>query len=157
LIHGAAGGVGHFALQFAKAEEAFVYATASSDHVARLRELGADAVIDYHARRFEDVVRDVDMVLDLIGGETQERSWAVLKAGGMMVSTIAEPRATRQASGVSFMAQPHGEQLRKIAALIELGDVKPIVQSVFPLSEAPRALELNRQGHSLGKTVLKVA
>jgi NADPH:quinone reductase-like Zn-dependent oxidoreductase len=106
-------------------------------------------------------VHDVDLVFDLVGGETQERSWAVLKRGGILVSTVSEPApgvaAARQARGVITTARPSGELLHKIGALIELGDVKPIVQSVLPLSQAPEALEANRRGHSLGKTVLRVA
>jgi NADPH:quinone reductase-like Zn-dependent oxidoreductase len=161
LIHGAAGGVGHFAVQFAKAEGAFVYATASAGHVARLRQLGADAVIDYNARPFEEVVRKLDLVLDLIGGETQQRSWAVVKPGGALVSTVAEPSAkdaaTHKARAASFMAEPNGAQLREIASLIELGEVEPIIQAVYPLSEVPAAQEISREGHSLGKIVLQVA
>jgi len=91
LIHGGSGGVGHFAVQFAKARGAQVITTASEKHVAFARDLGADQVLDYKKQRFEDVVRDVDMVFDLIAGETQDRSWRVLRKGGILVSTLAEP------------------------------------------------------------------
>jgi NADPH:quinone reductase-like Zn-dependent oxidoreductase len=160
LIHGAAGGVGHFAVQFAKARGAVVYATASGDHVARVRELGANEVIDYKVRRFEDVARDIDLVFDLIGGEIQERSWAVLKPGGIVVSTVAAPSqekaASHRARGTIFRAQPNGRQLAEIGALIDAGKVKPMVQAVFALSEAAKALQANQQGHTLGKIVLRV-
>lgn len=161
LIHGAAGGVGHFAVQFTKAIGAFAYGTASGDHVVRVRELGADEVIDYKVQRFEDVAKDVDLVLDLIGGETQERSWAVVKAGGIIVSAVTTPSqekaASHRARGTIFRTQPSGQQLAEIGALTDAGKVKPFVQAVFPLSEAAKALQTNRQGHTLGKIVLRVA
>ena len=161
LIQGAAGGVGHFAVQFAKAAGAFVYATASGDHIARLRELGADEVIDYKNRRFEDVAKDVDLVFDLIGGETQDRSWAVVKPGGMIVSTVAAPSQDRASShrarGTIYRAEPNGRQLAEIGTLIDSGKVEPIVEAVFPLPEAAKAMQANQQGHTLGKIVLQVA
>ena len=88
LIHGAAGGVGHFAVQFARWKGARVIGTASASNQSFLRELGADKVIDYRTTRFEEAVGDVDVVLDTIGGETQQRSWKVLKKGGILVATL---------------------------------------------------------------------
>ena len=97
LIHAAAGGVGHFAVQLAKWKGAKVIGTASAGNEGFLRELGADEVIDYRISRFEEAVHDVDVVLDTIGGDTQERSWQVLKKGGILVATlgISSPDAAR--------------------------------------------------------------
>ena len=112
LIHGAAGGVGHLAVQFAKARGATVFATAAAADVQFVHGLGADTVIDYQAGRFEDQASAIDLVLDLIGGETQDRSWAVLRANGIIVSTLTEPKQDLanqfRARGVRFMAQPNG-------------------------------------------------
>src|SRR6516162_10390340 len=91
LIHGGSGGVGHFAIQFAKAKGAYVITTVSEKHIKFVRELGADEVVDYKKQKFEDVAHEVDVVLDLIGGETRKRSWPVLKKGGILVSTMLEP------------------------------------------------------------------
>ena len=91
LIHGGAGGVGHMAIQFAKAKGATVFATAAADDLEFVRRLGADTAIDYKSERFEDIARDIDLVFDLVAGDTQDRSWTVLREGGIMVSTLAEP------------------------------------------------------------------
>jgi NADPH:quinone reductase-like Zn-dependent oxidoreductase len=161
LIHGGAGGVGHFAVQFAKAKGATVFATASGDHVARVRELGADTVIDYRTQRFEAIAKDIDVVLDLVAGEVQERSWAVLKPGGIIVSALAPPSpekaAAHRARGVHFRAHPDARQLSEIDALIEAGQVTVIVQATFALAEVAKAHQLSEQGHTLGKIVLRVA
>jgi NADPH:quinone reductase-like Zn-dependent oxidoreductase len=111
-IHGGAGGVGHFAIQFAKAKGAHVTTTVGGDDVAFARDLGADDVVDYKNQRFEDVARDIDLVYDLIAGETQERSWSVLKPDGIIVSTLAQPSEAKardhRARGNRYMAQPNG-------------------------------------------------
>ena len=118
LIHGASGGVGHMAVQLARWKGAKVIGTASANNAQFLKELGADEVIDYHTTKFEDVVHDADVVLDLIGGDTQERSWSVLKKGGILLSTVGvsspeeSPRHARRA--VSFMAHPDGNELRQV-------------------------------------------
>src|SRR5262249_17010745 len=91
LIHGGSGGVGHFAIQFAKARGAYVITTVSEKNIGFVRESGGDDVVDYKKQKFEDVVREVDVVFDLIGGETRKRSWPVLKKGGILVSTMMEP------------------------------------------------------------------
>src|SRR5204863_5798694 len=96
--HGAAGGVGSFAVQFAKWKGARVIGTASGDHLEQVRQLGADEVIDYRKTKFEEMARDVDVVLDTIGGETQERSWRVLKRGGVLVSRVQLPPPEKAAS-----------------------------------------------------------
>ena len=157
LIHAGAGGVGHMAVQFAKARGATVIATASTDDVEFVRGLGADQVIDYKKQRFDDHVRDLDLVYDLIGGETQERSWALLKKGGALVCTVQEPSQEQaRAHGVRAMrytAQPKGDQLREIDALIQAGKVRPHVARKYALGEAKEALRALEEGHTTGKLV----
>jgi NADPH:quinone reductase-like Zn-dependent oxidoreductase len=161
LIHGGSGGVGHVAVQLAKWKGAYVFATASTKNQELLRELGVDEPIDYTKQKFEDVARDVDLVLDLIGGETQERSWSVLKKGGVLVSLVQPPSVEKaQALGVraAFVAgHPSGAQLAEIAKLIDSGELKPVIDRILPLSEARRAHELSQSGHTHGKIVLRVS
>jgi NADPH:quinone reductase-like Zn-dependent oxidoreductase len=161
LIHGASGGVGHMAVQLAKWRGARVIGTASSAHEGFVRKLGADEVIDYHRTRFESVARGVDVVLDLIGGDTQERSWQVLKKGGILISTlgIAHPENEGKygVRAVSYMSHPDGEELRKIGELFDAGKLSVDVSMVLPLSEARKAHELSQGGHIQGKIVLKVS
>jgi len=161
LIHAAAGGVGSFAVQFAKWKGARVIGTASAGGVAYVRGLGADQVIDYKAKPFEQEVRDVDVVLDTIGGETQERSWQVLKRGGILVSLVQPPSPqqaeARGVRAVMHRQQPRGDQLAEIAALVTSGKVKVNVEKTFPLSEARQAQELSQDGHAHGKIVLVTA
>ncbi|MGD1001308.1 MAG: NADP-dependent oxidoreductase [Candidatus Brocadiia bacterium] len=160
LIHGAAGGVGGFAVQLAKWKGAHVIGTASARNQDFLRQLGADEAIDYAAAKFEEIVRDVDVVFDTIGGETQARSWQTLKKGGMLVSTVSPPPAEEAARrGVRqgmIMVQPNAAQLAEIAGLIDSGKVKVFVETVLPLSEARRAQEMSQTGHTRGKIVLRV-
>ncbi len=160
LIHGAAGGVGSFAVQFAKWKGARVVGTASGDHAAQVRQLGADEVIDYRKTKFEEVARDVDVVLDTIGGETQERSWQVLKRDAVLVSLVQPPPAEKAAAhgarGFFIRQKPNGEQLAAIADLVVKGKVKVNVETVLPLQEARKAQELSKTGHSGGKIVLEV-
>jgi NADPH:quinone reductase-like Zn-dependent oxidoreductase len=160
LIHAAAGGVGHFAIQFAKWRGAKVIGTASADNASFLRELNADRVIDYRTTQFEEVVSGVDVVLDAIGGDTQDRSWQVLKKGGILVATlgISSPEAARRhgVRGEGVRVHTDTAKLTQIAALIDAGDLKPAVTTVLPLAEAGRAHELSQTGHVRGKIVLKV-
>ena len=160
LIHGAAGGVGVFAVQFARWAGAQVIATASTRNQDFLRELGANTIIDYTTTRFEEVVHDVDLVLDTVGGETLERSWAVVKKGGMLIS-VASPPSTEQARAHSvrsvwFIVEPHREQLIQIGALIDAGHIRPIIETILPLSQARQAYEQGARGHTRGKIVLRV-
>jgi len=161
LIHGGSGGVGHFAIQFAKAVGARVLTTVSTGNVNFARELGADVVIDYKKQRFEEHASDLDMVFDLIDGETRERSWSLLKKGGVLVSTLTEPSQERaDQSGVRalrYTVEADGDDLARIVDLVAAGKVKPHVQETFPLSAAAEALASVEQGHSVGKVVLKVA
>ncbi|WP_158915660.1 NADP-dependent oxidoreductase [Caulobacter sp. S45] len=160
LIHGATGGVGPFAVQFARAKGAEVFATASSDGIEFVKGLGAHRAIDYRAERFEDIVHDVDLVYDLIGGETEDRSWQVLKRGGALISTVHEPDAEKAAkAGVQasrYTAQPNGEQLREIARMIDAGEVKVTLDKVFPLASAAEAETHLENDHVRGKVVLTV-
>jgi NADPH:quinone reductase-like Zn-dependent oxidoreductase len=160
LIHGAAGGVGNFAVQFAKGKGAYVIGTASSKNHAFLRELGADETVDYQKTRFEDVVHDVDVVLDTIGGDTQERSFKTLRKGGILVSIVQPPSeelAAKYSVRALFLgAHPSSSDLSEIAKLIDSGKVKTVVETVLPLAEARRAHELSERGHARGKIVLKV-
>ena len=161
LIHAAAGGVGNFAVQLAKAKGAYVIGTASSKNQAFLGELGVDQAVDYQKTRFEDAVRDVDVVLDTIGGETQERSFKVLKKGGILVSLV-QPPSQESATKYGVRALFYGghassSDLAEIAKLIDDGKVKPVVETVLPLADARRAHELSETGHARGKIVLKVA
>jgi NADPH:quinone reductase-like Zn-dependent oxidoreductase len=160
LIHAGSGGVGHFAVQLAKWKGAYVIATASKKNQEFLRDLGADETIDYGRQRFEDVARNMDLVLDPIGGDTQERSWQVLKKGGTLLSVVAPPSPDKaKALGVQaiFVAShPNGAELAKIAELIDAGNLKPIVNRTLPLSEARRAHELGQTGQIHGKIVLRV-
>jgi NADPH:quinone reductase-like Zn-dependent oxidoreductase len=159
LIHAASGGVGHFAVQLAKWKGAHVIATASKKNHGMLHELGVDQAIDYTTQRFEDVARDVDIVLDPIAGETQERSWQVLNRGGILVSLHQDAAEKAKALGLraAFVVhKPNGAQLAKIAAVIDSGNLKPVVNRVLPLSEARRAHKLSQSGHIRGKIVLRV-
>lgn len=160
LIHGAAGGVGTFAVQLAKLKGAHVIGTASKKNHEFLRSLGADQTIDYNTTRFEDVVHNADVVLDTITGETMERSWQVLKKGGILVSILQPPSHEKAASlGVRCahtFVQPSVSQLNEIAKLIDAGKVNVIVEKVFPLWEARAAHELSATGHVRGKIVLRV-
>jgi NADPH:quinone reductase-like Zn-dependent oxidoreductase len=160
LIHGGSGGVGHLAIQLAKWKGAVVIATASTKNQQLLRQIGVDHPIDYTTQRFEQVATDVDVVLDTIGGDTQERSWGVLKKGGVLVSVV-EPPDTEKARqfGVrsAFVwSQPNGKELAEIAALIDSGHLKVVLDRIVPLSEARRAHELSQSGHARGKLVLRV-
>jgi NADPH:quinone reductase-like Zn-dependent oxidoreductase len=160
LIHGGSGGVGHFAVQLAKWKGAYVLATASTKNQELLRKLGADEAIDYTSQKFEDVADKMDIVLDTIGGETQQRSWGVLKQGGVLISLV-QPPSQEQAKqfcvrGRMCRVQPDGAQLSKIAKLIDSARLRPTIDRILPLSEARRAHELSQNGHVHGKIVLRV-
>jgi NADPH:quinone reductase-like Zn-dependent oxidoreductase len=158
LIHAAAGGVGHVAVQLAKWKGARVFGTASARNADFLRGLGVDQVIDYTRERFEEVVRAVDVVLDTQGGAMQQRSFAVLKPGGMLVSIAETPnRALAQRYGVRtarIRVRPSGEQMAQIAQLLESRNLRMEVARTFPLAEAAEAHRLSETGHTRGKIVL---
>jgi NADPH:quinone reductase-like Zn-dependent oxidoreductase len=160
LILGAAGGVGSFAVQLAKWKGARVAGTASSRNQLFLMSLGVDQAIDHFGQRFEDLVGPVDVVLDTVGGDAQRRSWNVLRKGGMLVSTVALPSAEearrREATAAIFTSRPDGAQLAQIGELIDFGYVRPVVETVLPLSHAKRAHQISEAGHARGKIVLSV-
>ena len=160
LIHGGAGGVGHFAVQLAKRKGAHVIATASAKNHELVHELGADEVIDYHEQKFEDIAREIDIVLDSIGGDTQERSWKVLNKGGILVSIVQPPSEEKAKSvgarGAMVHSRPDGTTLTEIAKIIDSGQLAPVINRILPLSEARRAHELSETGHTHGKIVLRV-
>lgn len=155
LIHGAAGGVGSFAVQFAHGRGARVTATVSQANIAFVRDLGADDVIDYRAARFDERAHGVDAVFDTVGGETLRRSWSVLKPGGRLVTIAAseedaqDPR-TREAF---FIVEPRRAELEEIARLLDAGQVRPVVGAEFPLADAIPAYQTKPVR---GKVVLRV-
>lgn len=157
LIHGAAGGVGGFAVQFAKAAGAIVFATASGASRDHVQALGADLVIDRQAERFEDRVRDIDLVLDLVGGETLDRSWTVLAPDGAIVSMAAPDivqRAPAGRRGLWFMMRPDAPQLRRIADAVASGTLRSTIAETVGFAGLAAAIERNKQGHAPGKTLL---
>jgi NADPH:quinone reductase-like Zn-dependent oxidoreductase len=160
LIHGGAGGVGSMAVQLAKWKGAHVIATASKENHEFLKSIGADEVIDYHGQQFQDVVKDVDVVLDTIGGQTQADSWAVLKKGGIIVSIVGSPpQAKARELGVraaSILVHPSSDELAQIAKLLDEGKIKPVVTHVFPLKDVAKAHEQSETKHTRGKIVLEV-
>jgi NADPH:quinone reductase-like Zn-dependent oxidoreductase len=161
LIHGAGGAVGSFAAQLAKWKGAFVAATASRASEPYLRSLGVDEVVDYERQHFEDEVRDIDVVIEHLGGETQQRSFAVLKKGGMLINLMGEidRAAARKAGvhGVAFGMTYDTDDLARIAGLVTTGTLVPHIADVLPLDQTRRALDLNQQNRSHGKIVLEVA
>lgn len=160
LIHGAGGGVGHFAVQFARLAGARVVATASAADLNFVSALGADIVLDLSAMPFQRVVNEVDLVFDLVAGVTQKNSWAVLRDGGTLVSALGPPRrepaAPPRSSGKGFLVRPDAAQLRHIGVLLEQGDVTVRVSRELALAQARTAHELLETEHNQGKTVLRV-
>ena len=158
LIHGAAGGVGSFAVQFARWKKAQVIGTTSPGNRDFVQALGADTAIDYTSTPFEQVVHDVDLILDTIGGETLRRSMQVVKPGGMVVSLLEQPPADlAQKYGIRASKNatpPTNDLLSAIAQLIAEGHVKPIVARTFTLAEAGQAQEMSQRGHGRGRIVL---
>lgn len=160
LIHGAGGGVGTFAVQLARWRGATVFATCSREKAELVRSLGADSVIDYASARFQDEVHGLDAVLDTVGGEVLEDSWGVLRPGGSLVTIVGEAPEEKAfeygVKGFSILVEPNRAELGEIAQLVDSGEVKPVVDAVFPLSQARVAYERGQRGHQRGKLVLKV-
>jgi NADPH:quinone reductase-like Zn-dependent oxidoreductase len=156
LIHGAAGGLGGFAVQFAKRAGAEVFATVAAAHVEYVRGLGADHVIDYQSERFEDVAHDIDLVLDYVGGEVLERSWQVLAPTGAVVGTSSPDILARTPAGrrgMWFMNRPDPELLETLAAQVADGTLKSTISEVVTVDEIPAAIERNRTQSRTGKVV----
>lgn len=160
LVHAAAGGVGHFAVQIAKALGAYVIGTASAAKHDLVRSLGADEMIDYRTTAFEDVVSDVDVVIDGIGGDYGVRSLKVLRPGGHLITLTSPDQVPADAEGFRTgwtLVEPDHAGLRAVAALVEEGKLRPVVDTVLPLAQAAKAHEIGEQGRTTGKIVLTVA
>ena len=164
LVHAAAGGVGHLAVQLAKARGAEVVGTGRSDKHPFLVELGIDQAVDYTAAAFEDVVDDVDVVIDPIGGDYSRRSLEVLRPGGVLLLIVGRAdealTAAAESAGVRIirhLVHPDRPGLARLAELAEHGAVQVAVEQVFPLEQAARAHELGERGRTRGKLVLSVA
>jgi N-ethylmaleimide reductase len=150
--------VGSYAVQFARQAGVRVLVTAQGHHADLLRSLGADKVIDYKAQRFEDVAKNVDLVFDLVGGETLDRSWQVLSPQGRIVSIAAPDIAARVPEGRQgawFTMHADGELLSRIAAQAASGELAVVVADVVAAEQAPAAIERNKTGHGAGKTVVR--
>ncbi len=156
LIHGSAGGVGGFAVQFAKAAGATVYATASTESLAHVRALGADEVIDYKQQRFEQATGNMDFVIDLVGGDVVERSWSVLSPDGLLVSIAAPDVLSRTPDGrrsVFVSNKPDTARLAAIAGQVAAGTLRSTIAEVASFDDLAAAIERNRTGHAPGKIV----
>ena len=164
LIHGAAGGVGSAAVQIAKAAGARVIGTASPDHHAFLKSLGVEQVIDYRTQRFEDAVKDVDVVLNTVDAETAARSTSVIREGGMLVSIVGPIDVARCAAAKIRCGRPerdkgatNAELLARVVELADAGKFTVNVDEVFPMADAGRAWEKSRAGHTRGKLIIRVS
>ena len=161
LIQAAAGGVGHFAVQFAKIKDLYVAGTASGRNQEYLKQLGCDLPINYETTRFEDVVHDYDAVVESMGGDVRARSWKVLKKGGTLVALIGPPPSEDDAKAHGVRAsiiwgQANPGQLAEIAGLADAGKVRPEIAAVFPLRDAAKAHQMSETEHVRGKIVLQV-
>ena len=160
LIHAAAGGVGHYAVQFAKLIGAYVIGTASAKNEDFVRGLGADEFVDYTSTPFESVVKDVDMVFDTVGYDTTVRSYQVVKPGGMLVSIVNPPdtEALKKYNihGTMYGAHPDSTQLAEISRLIDAGQVKPSISQVMQFEQIQEALQLSQGRHVRGKLVISL-
>jgi NADPH:quinone reductase-like Zn-dependent oxidoreductase len=156
LVHGAAGGVGGFAVQLARTVGATVIGTASAAGLGAVRAMGADQVVDHRGARFEGVIEPVDLVFDTVGGERLDRSPAVVRPGGRIVSVAEEPPTGSGVESVYFVVEPSREQLIEIAELVDAGKVRVTIDTVFPLTEAKAAFERAQGVHGPGKIVLQV-
>ena len=161
LIHGGSGGVGTFAIQIAKARGAKVIATASTANQDLLKQLGADVAIHYTKAKFEDVAKNVDVLLDSVGKDTLARSYGVVKKGGIVMSLVARPDPVELQKhgirGASISVHPDTADLTEIAQLVDAGKIKPVVTEVLPLSDAVKAQQQAATHHTRGKVVLRIA
>ena len=161
LIHGGSGGVGSMAIQIAKARGAKVIATASTPNQGLLKELGADVSIDYTTQKFEEIAKDVDVVLDSVGKDTLARSYGVIKKGGFVATLVSEPDQAELDKhgirGAPISVKPNAKELAEITKLIEAKKIKPVVSQVLTLADAVKAQEQAATHHTRGKIVLKIA
>jgi NADPH:quinone reductase-like Zn-dependent oxidoreductase len=159
LVHGGAGGVGLYAVQLAHWKGAHVTATASARNLEFVRSLGAENVIDYSTTRFEDVLKDMDAVIDTVGGDLPERSFKVLRPGGIFVTVAARlPEDAGKAQNIRAVSagRAPSENLKKIAELVASGQLKPVAGTLFQLGEAQKAQELSQAGHGRGRIILEI-
>jgi NADPH:quinone reductase-like Zn-dependent oxidoreductase len=158
LIHGGAGAVGIFAIQLARARGAHVITTVSARNFEFVMDLGAHEVIDYKAAPFEDKAREIHVVFDAVGGDTLRRSWGVLKQNGRLVTIAAdgERPADERTKQAFFIVEPNRQQLLEIGQLIDAGDLRPVVDTVLPLSQASAAYAGNVEKKGRGKLVVAV-
>ena len=161
LIHGATGGVGHFAVQLARLRGAYVIGTVSIRNVEAARKLGLDEVIEHPTTRFEEVAEPVDLVFDTVGGDRLSRSTSVVRPGGRVVSVASEPSqeqaAARGVKALYFIVEPSGKELVELAKLADNGNLRPTIDEAFPLVNARQAFERSLSGHTAGKIVLRIA
>jgi len=161
LIHGGAGALGTVAVQLAKEHGAHVTATASGDGLALVKSLGADEVIDYRTQRFEQIAHDIDIVLDTLGGATQEASWTTMRKGGILVATAMPPSPERAAAAsvraVFVFTPPRGAVLAQLVERVDDGRLRIVVGQEFALADAARAHRLGENGKARGKMILHVA
>lgn len=160
LIHGGSGGIGSIAIQIAKHLGVYVATTVSSDNIDFVKSLGADEIIDYKKQKFEQVLEDYDAVFDTAGGETTDKSFKVLRRGGVLVSMLGKPnpKLAKQYS-INAIGQNSGvtsKRLKHLTELIDKGVIKPQVDKVFPLTQTKEAFEYLEIGHPKGKVVVKV-
>lgn len=161
LIHGGSGGVGHLAIQIAKARGAKIIATASTTNQDFIKEMGADVAVDYTKTKFEEIAKDVDVVLDMVGGETLKRSYGVVKKGGIIVSIVDDldqkELDAHGIRGMTFRCEPKASVLEDLAKLIDAKKLTPVVSQTFPLSQVAKAQEQIATRHTRGKIVLQIA
>ena len=161
LIHGGAGGIGSIAIQLAKHLGAYVATTVSTNNKQLVQELGADQIVDYKKENFEDILQNYDAVLDTVGGETNKRSFRVLrKGGGIIVSTLEQPNTELMSQygikAVFLFSQVNKQRLTKLAQWVDQNNIKVNIDKTFPLDEASNALDYQKGGHPRGKVVLTV-
>jgi NADPH:quinone reductase-like Zn-dependent oxidoreductase len=163
FIHGAGGSVGSFATQFAKDRGVHIVGTCIPEKTSHIEGLGANQSINYQEQPFEDAVSDVDVVLDLVGGDTVQRSLGVLKPGGRVVTILGQPTQeelddaqSRGVSAIGTYVQPTTEHLDKVAEMIDAGKIKVFVRDTFPLDQAQAAIESSQERGKIGKVVLTV-
>lgn len=160
LIHGGAGGIGTFAIQIARHIGAYTATTVSKNDIQHAKELGADEVIDYKNQAFEEMLGDFDAVFDTVGGQTYERSFKVIKGGGIIVSMLEQPnKGLMDQYGVKAIGQftqITNDRLSKLAELVDKGIIKLHVDKTFQLDQAGEALHYLQTGHPRGKVVVEV-
>jgi NADPH:quinone reductase-like Zn-dependent oxidoreductase len=160
LIHGAAGAVGAMAVQLAKWKGAHVIGTGSGENIEYIRSIGADETVNYRGEKFEDRARNVDLVFDTVGGETQARSFAVLREGGTLISTVGPPSQDlakpRGIKAAMMGVQPNGARLAEVAKMIDAGTLSTRIDSVFPLAKGLDALARSESGKAKGKIIIEI-